>query len=413
MRIWLIGHGGFYNRGCEAIVRSTLALLREAGVVGTCRLFSMNPQADRQAMHEQGLEIFDVADYYHHGFHSRRFDIRIARRVGTLGSWGRAARTAWLRRLGGGPDCVLSIGGDNFTLDYGLPSRFVAELAVAMEWGVPCVIWGASVGPFAKDSAFEREMASFLRRVSLITARESATVDYLDSIGVKSNVIRTWDPAFALKPAARADAAITFPADGNLVGLNISALLAKWYPSQDLTRMLTEATAFVQTLVAKGATVLLIPHVTKPGNELVVNDELFLQQILGQVHESHGRVQILPGNLDASQIKWAISQCRFMIASRTHATIAALSSGVPTIAIAYSRKARGIWRDVFGHEHYLLPTDQLSRYTLLKKLQLLEEKEVEVRRHLAELHPTMIEGAKANVQALLAVLRRNQHLGSR
>lgn len=38
--------------------------------------------------------------------------------------------------------------------------------------------------------------------------------------------------------------------------------------------------------------------------------------------------------------------------ARTHSTIAALSSGVPTLSFAYSIKATGINRDLFGHTDY-------------------------------------------------------------
>jgi polysaccharide pyruvyl transferase WcaK-like protein len=58
----------------------------------------------------------------------------------------------------------------------------------------------------------------------------------------------------------------------------------------------------------------------------------------------------VPGNIGARQVKWVISKCRYFIGARTHATVAAFSTGVPTISIAYSKKARGINRDIFGHE---------------------------------------------------------------
>ena len=45
-----------------------------------------------------------------------------------------------------------------------------------------------------------------------------------------------------------------------------------------------------------------------------------------------------------------ISKCRFFVVARTHATIAAYSTGVPTIVISYSVKSRGIARDLFGDE---------------------------------------------------------------
>ena len=41
-------------------------------------------------------------------------------------------------------------------------------------------------------------------------------------------------------------------------------------------------------------------------------------------------------------IKGYISRCELFIGARTHATIAAYSTGVPTLVLGYSVKARGI-----------------------------------------------------------------------
>ena len=46
--------------------------------------------------------------------------------------------------------------------------------------------------------------------------------------------------------------------------------------------------------------------------------------------------------------------------ARTHSTIAAYSSGVPTLVIGYSVKSRGIATDLFGTtEGYVLPVQEI------------------------------------------------------
>ena len=46
------------------------------------------------------------------------------------------------------------------------------------------------------------------------------------------------------------------------------------------------------------------------------------------------------------ELKSIISECDFFIGSRMHACIAAISSMVPTVALAYSRKFIGIWNEL-------------------------------------------------------------------
>lgn len=68
------------------------------------------------------------------------------------------------------------------------------------------------------------------------------------------------------------------------------------------------------------------------------------------------------------QLKDCIARCSFFIGARTHATIAAYSSCVPTLAVGYSVKAKGIATDLFGTEkNYVLPVQEIHSETDLAK----------------------------------------------
>ena len=80
------------------------------------------------------------------------------------------------------------------------------------------------------------------------------------------------------------------------------------------------------------------------------------------------------------ELKGYISRCRFFIGARTHATIAAYSSCVPTLVVGYSVKARGIAQDIFGTaENYVIPVQELQKESdLLNKFFWLMRKEDEI-----------------------------------
>ena len=59
---------------------------------------------------------------------------------------------------------------------------------------------------------------------------------------------------------------------------------------------------------------------------------------LGQA--AQGRVRILSGQYSEMEIKWVIAQLKWFCGTRMHSTIASLSSGVPSAAIAYRDKTR-------------------------------------------------------------------------
>ena len=53
------------------------------------------------------------------------------------------------------------------------------------------------------------------------------------------------------------------------------------------------------------------------------------------------------------EMKGFIARCRFFVGARTHATIAAYSSCVPTLVVGYSVKAGGLQRDLLGQKRIM------------------------------------------------------------
>lgn len=400
--VWLLGNGGFYNRGCEAIHRTTIELLTEE--LGPCHFTVWSPDYANDSTQGNQPNVawkpYQVVNGWLWGAHSPlRLKFPLVEGLPSKSLRNMSARFFGL------PDCVLSLGGDNFSLDYGLNRMFVAHCEYFHQYNIPTVIWSASIGPFTKEPTFEKEMAEFLGRVSLITVRESATLDYLGSLGVGKNMVRVSDVAFALEPEEYKGPEVDFLCTNDVVGLNVSELMVKWYGRGDRDAFLCEIAEFVGRLVHDGYKVALVPHVTKEDGPLATNDAAFLRMVYDRISNRSERVAVMPANISAKQMKWVISQCQFFFGARTHATIAAVSSSVPTVAIAYSAKARGIWQDIFGHTDYLLETDELSSETLMQKMHLLVDDEKEIRKTLAGKHQEMLDGARKNAVVLADLLR--------
>jgi polysaccharide pyruvyl transferase WcaK-like protein len=165
---------------------------------------------------------------------------------------------------------------------------------------------------------------------------------------------------------------------------------------------------FIEHAIEKlGMSVALIPHVidTRPTAPINRNDHHFLSQIRAEIGKPD-RLVLADASLRAREMKYLISRCRFFIGSRTHSTIAALSSDVPTISLSYSMKSRGINRDVLGHEDFVLPVNNLSLQSLQKMLQELIDRESEVRAALEKRIPAIKENARKNADYLAQVLER-------
>lgn len=408
--IYLTGQNNFGNRGCEALVRSAVATLNDR--LGDVRFLVPSNDIPR-----------DSAQWPEAASSGVRF-VPAPQVPTSYKWWGRFCRICpplkrlrWpsLRNLPSleeyliQADAVISIGGDNYSLDYGAVSLFffvgIAERSVELK--KPVGLWGASVGPFSSEPAIERLMAGHLNRLSFISVRESHSENYLRSIGVTKNVASVVDAAFALTKQ-EFDVEGIWPRGGSkgVLGFNVSPLIEDAYQRAGKSGSVrTASIEFIRQVIDETQyAIVLVPHVAPLDDGEFNNDNRYLQSIAERFSNEPDRLQILPRGLNACQLKYAISKCRFFIGARTHATIAALSSEVPTISIAYSIKARGINRDLFGDEDVVLPTLNVSAATLMDSLRLLEANEKRIHSVLATKIPEWKQ------RALLSAIKLEQCL---
>lgn len=409
MKFYLAGQQHFGNRGCEALVRSTVLMLnaRFGEVEVLCP--SISPDLDAKQWPQAG----DLGVRF----------VRSAPASGKVRWWYRAVRgfptltSAWIPKSYSLPaavradvqqcDAVIQIGGDNISLDY-TPAGLIGNTAFSemfMSQGIPNVLWAASVGPFAKEPAIESYMSGFLNRLTLITIREAITEDYLRSIGVSDNVRMVADPAFLLEPEAfDAQNALPKEQENGILGLNISPLVTKFGASR-LEQAYSEISGFVRTVVERyGLSVLFLPHVDPLDGSLQKSDTAFMSPLLQGFADIGGRVKLAPRTLNAAQLKYLISQCRFFIGARTHSTIAGFSTGVPTASIAYSIKARGLNREVYGHERFVIPANNLTACSLQRVFETLVEEEASIRATLLARVPELRKRALLSASHLEASL---------
>lgn len=376
-RFYLSGQNNFGNRGCEALVRSTLELLKaEFGDVEVL-VPSYRPDLDTKQWpdaEQSGCRFVRAMPY-----------------PAELKIWGRMRRALpFLKNLYlpsfrlpkdieadiASCDAMLVIGGDNITLDYGIESllwhvRFAQH---AQRLGKTVMVWGASVGPFSSEPVIEKFVAGFLRGVDCVSVRETISRDYLSGIGVSENVSTVADGAFVMTPQP-VDMTSFWPvgAEAGVLGFNVSPLITKFRPAGEAPDVLLKQVAdfLTELLETTQMAVLLVPHVDPLDGTVENSDSHFMGEILKVAGRFGGRISIAPATLNAAQLKYVLSNCSYFIGARTHATIAALSTLVPTFSIAYSIKAKGLNRDLFGSDSLVLNTPDVSAESLRESFKYL------------------------------------------
>ena len=377
LQFLLAGNWLYTNRGNEAIVRGTMQVLRSSfsePLRVTVASYGPSRLVRQQALHESDPAV------HHIPLQAARFSIpwtmdQLNRRLGFSlpGNYWRLAKP--LRTCA----AAMQIGGDNLSLDYGVPRAFVNMDRFIQKSGTPMVLWGASVGPFDTQPQLAAEMHDHLRSFTAIFVRETESLEYLTRHGIRDNVHLIADPAFVMEPVTPPAGAISGMRFDEAIGLNISGLMAKYVTAGDLKRWVRTCADTVLSIVRKtGRRLFLIPHVMNPDPS--DNDLVFCEGVLQLVREKGAsEVEVLPAMLSAAELKYVISRCEVFVGARTHSTIAAISSCVPTLSLAYSMKARGINKDMFGSLKYCIEPKEMNVDEMTKRVCMLLRDQNDIR----------------------------------
>jgi len=283
-------------------------------------------------------------------------------------------------------DVFVSIGGDNYC--YGRPVSFYALNRAIHDYGKKSILWGCSIEP----SAITDEMLDDLRLYDTIVTRESITYDALCAKGL-TNAKLYPDPAFTLSPLFQEKV------KENTVGINISPMILDY--SKDSRKVLNAYKKMIEYIIDNtNYNIAFVPHVTAS-----TTDD---RSALGELYNSIGNKERITvyDDMDCQKLKSIIAQCRFFVGARTHATIAAYSSCVPTLVCGYSVKAKGIAKDLFGsYENYVVPVQDLQSEDVLTTAFIwMEKNEIGIRNHLSNIMPEYIEKAWAAGKELSNVI---------
>ncbi|MEM1061585.1 MAG: polysaccharide pyruvyl transferase family protein [Planctomycetota bacterium] len=319
-------------------------------------------------------------------------------------------------------DAMLDVSaGDSFTDLYGAyrfdSICYLKELAVRR--GLPLVMLPQTYGPFAAEES-KRRAAAIVSRAAIVWSRDERSAKVADELfeiggGDASRHHMGVDVAFALPKLAAsgadADSFSAFRDEHELVaGLNVSGLV--YNQSEKSKRDFGLSTDYrpavagvLERLLADGRVgVALVPHVVAARGATESDSDACDAAKAALPAGLRERVHVLPELDDPRIIKWYIAQCDWFCGTRMHATIAGLSTGVPTASLSYSMKTLGVFGtcgladEVF--EMQSLPTDEAIERTVGSW-----ERRAEIGRTLAENFPNVLAKTKQQMDSIVETCR--------
>jgi len=392
-KITFYGHSGSYNHGCEALVRSTAKILRSHDIDIPIILGTHRKNEDQNMNLDKVVDGWAVLKEVKR-YSSLYFKNKILKHICNYQGVTKFKNSEIMESIDE-RTVAISIGGDNYC--YGYPHNWIYLNKASKNKNAKTVLWGCSLEPTLLE---HHEIVEDLKRYDLITPRESITYNALLEKGINKNTHLFPDPAFQLD-----NIKLPLPkgfAENNTIGINMSPLVMRLEKVKNITYK-NFANLIDHLIRTTDMQIALIPHVTWEHN----NDLEPLTALYEQFKDT-GRVVLFGEQYNCMELKGFISRCKMFVGARTHATIAAYSTDVPTLVVGYSVKARGIARDIFGtEENMLIPVQSLEHEDDLRNaFKYIQENEEKIRIHLKNFMPSYIEKARRSGEEVKKMIQK-------
>ena len=275
----------------------------------------------------------------------------------------------WVRRLANREfsaairraDLVISTGGHHMTtlLSPDGISETQYDMALALLFKKPLVLWSQSIGPFECSDRRNRELAgSILLGCREVQVRDIHSLVEIESLGVASSQVReTHESVLGMNDVV--DEFIPPSQREPVVGI---AIYAAQQREQNMHREYVDTiAALVDHAVATGCQVRFFPMELKDSGP---DDRRLIRQILATATHG-GECMLIDGDMDTFSHMNEVAKCRVFVGHKTHSAIFALAVGTPLVALAYHRKTED-FMEQYELKQNVIPDAQLNAAHLIE-----------------------------------------------
>lgn len=285
-------------------------------------------------------------------------------------------------------DAAVDVSGFLFSDQRGLSGKRLIPLADALaRTHKPLVYLPQAWGPF-EDADVRHVTRRAVGPAALAFARDDVSREHLEALDLPTRIEQATDIAFLFKASDNGPALLAE------LGLDVARPVVAISPNMRVYERTSgegENNLYARALLAvarmlerEGAQIAFVPHEFLPeGTERP--DDRYLCRLLADMLGSEGAVPVL-GDRSAEDLKAIIASCDLMVGSRFHALIAALSSGVPSVAVSWAHKYPALLGE-FGLEDLAIDHGSLTVDALVAAVADVWNRRADIRDHIADRLP--------------------------
>lgn len=335
MKVGLIG--AFLNNsnmGCVALACSIIRLLQEIEEEEKIKLdvtlFEASPGKEKLELYSRELDV----DLQNFSFSETAWVYNLR----ALAHWKRHEEMkANLKKC----DFIIDMtGGDSFSDIYG-KKRFYFWSNIKkyiIKKKIPLILGPQTYGPY-ENKRVKKFAKYIIEKSSVVIARDEKSLKYIKEIANVQAKLTT-DVAFQL-PCQKGTEIFLNNEKKKKIGINVSGLLYLENSDSSLSEksFKTDYKEYIHDLISEllkkdDCEIYLIGHVKCD------------MEAVEKVQKLYPKCHTIPWQETPMEIKYYISKMDVFIGSRMHATVAAFSSQIAMIPVAYSRKFAGLYENV-------------------------------------------------------------------
>lgn len=305
-------------------------------------------------------------------------------------------------------DVVIDAGGITFADGRGLVLLYnVACILPSLLLNRPTMKASQAMGPF--ETSPNRWLARvLLPRVDTILARGRVTREHLDDLGL-TNVENATDAAFSMQitPEARerADEILSGDVSGSeIITVSPSSVVASYCRDAGIEYARVLARFIDITVEERDSHILIMAHSVRPDRRVKKNNDVPVCEAIFEAVAAREAVTLITGDYLPDVHRVLIGESRFLIASRFHAMISALSMQVPFLMIGWSHKYEEVLDD-FSLEQYCMDYSDFTIERLKASFDRLVDHEGVVSQQISQGLPDAIRSSRRNAEAAVKLVR--------
>ncbi|MBN1757596.1 MAG: polysaccharide pyruvyl transferase family protein [Chitinispirillaceae bacterium] len=285
-------------------------------------------------------------------------------------------------------DLVVDLSGFALTDRRSVLRRLVYCFEIFSSWcfGVPFVVFTQALGPF-RHPVSRLAARLFLPHVALLIARGRVTADYVARLGVVAPdaLPVCSDTAFLFEPAkeeknigltlVRQAKASRKPLIGLIPNINIFRRMHPRNERSPYIKMLVGLCDYAQVYL--DAHIVFICH---EHYEYRRDDTWIVQKLRSQVSYPDA-ITMIDGTQSAGVLKVITGEMDFVMVSRFHCLVAAISTATPFLALGWAHKYQELADDA-GSEEWVIDFERCTSEDLRRAFAAAWNKREETRLHL-------------------------------